>query len=52
MSNVIDRFRSWDIYIGNRLPARIVFVVLLRVYQDYLHQHGHGNTDRSLERDT
>lgn len=43
-------WQGWDIWIGNRLPARIVFVVLLRVYADYLHTYGHGHTDRSLER--
>lgn len=50
MLKMLNRLRSWDIFIGNRLPARIVFIVLLRVYQDYLREHGLGNTDRSLER--
>jgi hypothetical protein len=50
MKRVIDRLRSWDIFIGNRLPARIVFIVLLRVYQDDLRQHGYGKTGDSLER--
>lgn len=50
MKRIRDRLSSWDIFIGNRLPARIVFVVLLRVYSDYLREHGHGQTDRSLER--
>jgi len=49
MRRKYDWWCSFDIFIGNRLPARIVFVVLLRVYQDYLRQHNHGDTDHSLE---
>lgn len=50
MKRVVERLRSWDIYLANRLPPRIVFLVLLRVYQDDLREHKFGKTEGSLER--
>lgn len=45
-----SKIASWDIWLGYHLPPKVVFAVLMRVYQDYLRVHGYGNTDHSLER--
>lgn len=41
-------FRHWDHRLAELLPPRIVFIVLLRVYQDALRNHGFTSKAESL----